>query len=360
MGGTAFEQSVLDTIRIGARLTMHDPWFVIRGARLLWRQRSAAQRRRRQKAAGVRVPPFLIFSITERCNFRCAGCYANLLHRSERPELTAEKVEAILGEARDLGVSVILIAGGEPFLRPRLLDLTASVPEILFLLFTNASRLDRSAIERLCRQPHVIPILSIEGDEQRTDARRGVGTHARVLDAMERLRRAHAFFGTAMTLTSENFDTATDRQHLEDLQVRGCRLFYYINYVPVEPGTDALQLSVHQVEELERRLEAYRRSMPALFIAFPHDEAAFGGCLAAGRGFLHINAFGDVEPCPFSPYSDSNLNEMPLRDALGSPLFRRILESGVDLNERDGRCALWKRREWVLGLLESEEESGSP
>jgi len=162
-----------------------------------------------------------------------------------------------------------------------------------------------------------------------------------------------------MTLTRENFEVATRRAHLFDLQARGCRLFYYINYVPVEPGTEALELSARQVEELERRLAAYRRSMPALFIAFPHDEAAFGGCLAAGRGLVHVNAFGDVEPCPFSPYSDSNLNEMSLERALASPLFRRILESGVDLDERDGRCALWKRRDWVRGLLETGAESRS-
>ena len=65
-----------------------------------------------------------------------------------------------------------------------------------------------------------------------------------------------------------------------------------------------------------------------------------------------VNAYGDVEPCPFSPFSDTNLNETPFSDALASPLLQAILQSGVVLDETDGRCALWKRREWVEGLLD--------
>ena len=121
--------------------------------------------------------------------------------------------------------------------------------------------------------------------------------------------------------------------------------------MPVEPGTEILQLSPGQVADLERRLDELRRRLPAIFIAFPHDEIALGGCLAAGRGFLHINAYGDVEPCPFSPYSDTCLAETSFREALDSPLLQSILNSGVVLDETDGQCALWKRRDWVSSLL---------
>jgi len=45
------------------------------------------------------------------------------------------------------------------------------------------------------------------------------------------------------------------------------------------------------------------------------------GCLAAGNGFVHINSKGDVEPCAFCHYSDSNIHEVSLLDALRSPFF---------------------------------------
>ena len=88
----------------------------------------------------------------------------------------------------------MLIAGGEPLLREGLLDLTAQTPEILFLLFTNATLLDDATVEKLKTQPHVVPILSLEGDETFTDARRGPvlrwrdGCHA-TLEGQTRLLR---------------------------------------------------------------------------------------------------------------------------------------------------------------------------
>ena len=353
----AFEATIFDELRTATRITLHDPRFAFRGLRLLQRQRRAARIRATHQLAGTHVPPFLIYSVTDRCNFDCAGCYAKLLHRHDRPEVSDERVRGILREARDLGVSVMLLAGGEPLLRANLLDFTAEFPEILFLLFTNGSLIDDAVIDRLREQPHVVPVLSIEGDETLTDRRRGRGTYDHVMAAMGRLRKRRVFFGTSTTLTSENYDLHLDKRHLRELIRRGCRLFYSINYVPVQPGTDHLQLEPEQVRDLERRLIRYRRSLPAIFIAFPHDEIALGGCLAAGRGFLHINAYGDVEPCPFSPYSDTNLVLTSFADALASPLFQKILGSGGVLDETDGRCALWKRRDWVAGLL---EQGGSP
>jgi MoaA/NifB/PqqE/SkfB family radical SAM enzyme len=346
----AFEASLFDVLRTGLRITRGSPRLAARAIRLLWRQKRAAGLRDRAELRGVHVPPFVICSVTGRCNLQCAGCYANLLHRKDEPELTPDRTAKFLEEAKDLGVSVMLLAGGEPLLRHDLFDQIARRPEILFLLFTNGSLLDEAHIERLRRMHHVIPVLSLEGGEAETDERRGGGTYEHVTAAMDRLAVRGTFFGTSATLTRRNFDLATDEAHLQELMARGCRLFYFINYVPVAPGTDDLQLDEAQVAELERRLARYRRSLGALFIAFPHDEMALGGCLAAGRGFVHVNAYGAVEPCPFSPYSDSDLTEISFEQALRSPLFRAIRDSGT-LDEADGRCALWKKREWVKGLV---------
>jgi len=356
----AFEATIFETLRIALRITVHDPRFAARAVRLLWRQRRAAKVRQRHEDAGTHVPPFVIYSVTGRCNLDCAGCYDKLLHRADRPELTDAEMRRVLEEARELGVSIMLLAGGEPLLREGLLDQIADFPEILFLLFTNGSLLDRDKVARLRALRHVVPVLSIEGGESHTDDRRGAGTHEYVMAAMDRLREQRVFFGTSTTLTRDNFDLVLSEPHLRDLIRRGCRLFYSINYVPVEPGTEHLQLEPEQVQHLEERLATLRSRLPAIFIAFPHDEVALGGCLAAGRGFVHLNAYGDVEPCPFSPYSDANLLDTSFKDALASPLLQAILRSGVVLDETDGRCALFKRRAWVEQLLEETSRPPGP
>lgn len=348
----AFETSIADMLRTALRIWRRTPGFATRSIRLLRQQHAAADKRTRSEERGVHVPPFVIYSITAKCNLNCEGCYANILHRSDRPELAYDRVQQLLAEAVDLGISIMLVAGGEPFMREGLLELMADRPEILFLLFTNGTLLDDEKISRLKDQKHVLPILSLEGDEDLTDSRRGLGTHEYILDSMEKLRDAKIFFGTSITLTRDNLDRATGESLVGELIERGCRLFFYINYVPVKPDTEQKIISMDQVKTLRQRIEDYSARLPALFVAFPEEEVRLGGCLAAGRGFIHINAYGDVEPCPFSAYSDSNVAQLSLEQSLNSLLFTRILDSGVILDESDGQCALWKHRQWVEALLE--------
>jgi len=71
-----------------------------------------------------------------------------------------------------------------------------------------------------------------------------------------------------------------------------------------------------------------------------------------GKGFIHINAEGDVEPCPFAPYSDTNLINSTLKEALQSDFLRKIRQSHEHLSETEGGCALWIKREWVKSVLD--------
>ena len=54
---------------------------------------------------------------------------------------------------------------------------------------------------------------------------------------------------------------------------------------------------------------------------FQNDAEYVGGCIAGGRNYLHINAAGDVEPCVFIHYSNVNIHDCSLLDALKSPIF---------------------------------------
>ena len=54
---------------------------------------------------------------------------------------------------------------------------------------------------------------------------------------------------------------------------------------------------------------------------FWNDGEYVNGCIAGGRDYLHINANGDIEPCAFIHYADSNIKEKTLLEAYQSPLF---------------------------------------
>ena len=71
-------------------------------------------------------------------------------------------------------------------------------------------------------------------------------------------------------------------------------------------------------EELDHVI---RQAKPLFTLDFWNDGEYAGGCLAGGRRYLHINANGDMEPCAFIHYSDSNIRNKKLLEALQSPLF---------------------------------------
>jgi MoaA/NifB/PqqE/SkfB family radical SAM enzyme len=295
----------------------------------------------------------MIASITHRCNLRCKGCYAWAQHALPELEIemSASKLRDVIAEAKELGTSIVLLAGGEPLTRPEIFDITREFPEIIFPLFTNGTMIDEELIKQLKKQRNVIPVVSLEGRRKETDARRGHGTYDRVLGMMEMMKKEGIFFGTSITLTRKNFESATDDYFVHSLIEAGCRLFFFIDYVPVEPGTESLTLTDGQRHVESQVIAMFRAELPALFIAFPGDEEMYGGCLAAGRGFIHINPEGRVEPCPASPYSDSSVNEKSLKEALQSPLLTAIRESGADLHETGSGCALFNKQEWVRSLI---------
>jgi MoaA/NifB/PqqE/SkfB family radical SAM enzyme len=294
----------------------------------------------------------MIISVTQACNLRCKGCYAQAMHRPAEPELEDARLAGVVDEAQALGIAIILLAGGEPLTRPALLDITARHPGIIFPLFTNGLLIDAPLAQTLAHQPHVVPVVSLEGLQAETDARRGLGTFNGTGRAMAHLQQAGVYFGASVTVTTQNLDTVTGEAFIRRLNRAGCRLFFFIDYVPVEPGSEALVLSTAQRLEMAGRIERLHRRVPGLYVSFPGDEERFGGCLAAGRGFVHVSAQGRLEPCPFSPYADTTLADTPLREALKSRLLRKIRENPEHLGELSGGCALWQRRDWVKGLAD--------
>ena len=124
--------------------------------------------RARQQAAGVRVPPFLILSVTSRCNLRCSGCYAaavgTVTSTPARPGLGLEEWRRVVAEAAGLGVMAFIVAGGEPFLLPGIVDLFREFPDRLFLVFTNGTALKPEDLEALKKLSNIVVVVSLEGD----------------------------------------------------------------------------------------------------------------------------------------------------------------------------------------------------
>ncbi len=55
-------------------------------------------------------------------------------------------------------------------------------------------------------------------------------------------------------------------------------------------GTDEWILTDRQRKDLLLNRNSLRKEFKALFITVPGDEEEIGGCMSAGKGFIHINA----------------------------------------------------------------------
>lgn len=347
----AFNRSVVDLFRQAVRVSLKHPAQAAYFIRTIRYQRQAARLRDQWEERGLHVPPFMICSVTNRCNLNCAGCYNKAQGRAADGEMSEAKLREVLAEARELGISIALLAGGEPLVREDILRLTGEFPQLIFPVFTNGMLIDETTIQTLKRQRNVVPVLSVEGHAGDTDGRRGGGISARLRQLTDTFKREDLFFGVSLTVRRQNLDTVLDEGFCREQIAQGCKLFFYVEYVPVEGGTEDWVLTQDQRDRLVETVADLRERLPALFIAFPGDEAEMGGCLAAGRGFIHISAQGDVEPCPFAPFSDASLQNMTIREALGSPLLRALRENRDGLHDVSGGCALFNKREWVEKIM---------
>ena len=317
-------------------------------------KRAAAAREQRAKA-GKHIPSFLIASITNRCNLHCAGCYARANSICDDADtsalLTDEEWRRIFEEAASIGVSFCLLAGGEPMMRRGVLEYAAKQRDILFPIFTNGTLLSEHMLDLIDQNRNLVPIVSIEGDELQTDARRGTGTHAKLAANMKRMREKGILFGVSVTLTTENIQSVTSDAFLTDLRARGAKIAFFVDYVPADAGTEALAPGERERDYLSRRLDELRTCADGMiYVSFPGDEQYSEGCLAAGRGFFHINPTGGAEPCPFSPVSDTNLKHTTLLGALDSPLFTRLRASELLSGHHNGACALFGKDEELAAM----------
>ena len=354
--GAYLTDGVEQIVKGAVKATLSDPRESAFMARFALSSREAARKRAKAAAEGEDIPPFLIASITSFCNLHCSGCYSRHNHActDDAPvdQLTGEDWDKLFAEAKELGISFILLAGGEPLLRKDVIEAAGNYPEILFPVFTNGMLLGDRYIKLFDKKRNLLPVLSIEGRQEKTDERRGGGVYDGVKAAMKRIEENRLIFGASVTVTTANLREVTSQAFLDELRDSGCKVVIYVEFVPVTEESRDLAPGDAEREYLNDRLNEIRGECDDMvFISFPGDEKASGGCLAAGRGFFHINSHGGAEPCPFSPYSDINVKNTSLRQALRSPLFTALREQHVLTEEHSGGCVLFEKKDAVEALL---------
>lgn len=268
------------------------------------------------------IPWAILLDPTSACNLHCTGCWA--AEYGNKLNLSFEEIDSIIRQGKDMGVYMYIYTGGEPLVRKKdIIRLCEKHNDCIFLCFTNGTLIDEAFADEMLRVKNFVPAISLEGFGEATDSRRGIGVYEKVLSAMEILRGKKLLYGISSCYTSVNWDSITAEDYYDMLIEKGAYFIWYFHYMPV--GNDAspeLLPTPEQRKQVYRRIRDYRSRKPLFAMDFQNDAEFVGGCIAGGRRYFHINANGDVDPCVFVHYSDSNIREKTLLEAMRSPLFQ--------------------------------------
>ncbi|MBM3136492.1 MAG: radical SAM protein, partial [Chloroflexi bacterium] len=215
--------------------------------------------RRFQAENGCRPPLLITVSPGHACNLHCTGCYAN--SGPGTAKLPWSILDRVVTEAKALwGIPLVTFSGGEPLAYRSegkdVLDIVQKHADLLYLMFTNGTLIDKETAARLARLGNLTPAISVEGLRSRTDAWRGAGTFDRVLQAMAHLREAGVPFGISVTVTRANCQEVLADEFLDFFFAQqGAFYGFLFHYMPI--GRHA---SLEAMMTPEQRIAFWRRT----------------------------------------------------------------------------------------------------
>jgi MoaA/NifB/PqqE/SkfB family radical SAM enzyme len=279
------------------------------------------KRKKLRETLQQQIPFAVLMDPTSACNLECLGCWANDYAKTD--SLSFDLMDRIIREGKELAAYVYLFSGGEPLIRKKeIIRLCEKHPDCFFLAFTNGTLIDEEFAAEVARVGNFVPAFSIEGFEEMTDFRRGMGTYNKVIQAMDLMHSYGNMFGFSAAYHRLNSEVIVSDEFIDLMLEKGANFGWYFTYMPV--GSDAhpeLIVTPEQREYMYHTLRAARKKRPMFLLDFWNDGEYINGCIAAGRQYLHINARGDVEPCAFIHYSNVNIRDSSLVEALRQPIF---------------------------------------
>jgi len=303
--------------------------------------------------SGLASPCTVVIEPTDRCNLNCPGCYAKSTR--DGSDLPYEGLTEIVEQVIDLGVTLITISGGEPFIREKadrtLTRLAGRFNDRGFLVYTNGTMIDEPIAERLGSVGNIFPAISVEGFEHQTDARRGRGIYEQNREARRMLADRGVMCGFSATVTKENAEAICTDEFIDLRIAEGDMFGWFFLFQPIgrAPRTDLMPTGEQRALLRETVLRWRTEDRPIFLGDFWNDGPLVGGCIAGGRYYFHIYGNGDISPCVFAPVVCGNIFDIvegrspheSLKDFVrNDPVFKAYRREQEQITDRSRPCLL--------------------
>ncbi|RKZ79545.1 MAG: hypothetical protein DRQ35_04060, partial [Gammaproteobacteria bacterium] len=116
--------------------------------------------------------PVVIWNLVRRCNLACKHCYSISADVDFPGELSTQQVFNVMDDLKKFKVPVLILSGGEPLLRPDMLELSRHAKAMGFYvaLSTNGTMIDESNIKEIADVGYDYLGISIDGMRETHDA----------------------------------------------------------------------------------------------------------------------------------------------------------------------------------------------
>ncbi len=153
--------------------------------------------------------PVVVWNTTRACNLNCIHCYAKAVHQSHDSELTTEEGFNLIDDLATFGVPVLLFSGGEPLLRPDLIELISysASKGIRAVISTNGTLITEEKAILLKNAGVSYAGISLDGLEHVNDHFRGVeGAFQKALNGIKNCQKVELKVGFRFTINKLNID----------------------------------------------------------------------------------------------------------------------------------------------------------
>jgi 12,18-didecarboxysiroheme deacetylase len=151
--------------------------------------------------------PVVVWNVGRRCNLRCIHCYSHSRDIAYAGELSTAEGERLIDDLADFGVPVLLFSGGEPLLRPDILELISRARRrnVRAVISTNGTLIDDRLAARLKEVDLSYVGVSLDGLMDTNDRFRGIpGAFAQALAGIRTCLRAGIKVGLRFTVNRQN------------------------------------------------------------------------------------------------------------------------------------------------------------
>ncbi len=261
------------------------------------------------EAGAQGIPLSASIELTERCNLGCVHCYlgdqAALRSQRERELSTGQWLD-VLDQIADCGCLRLLITGGEPLLRQDFAAVFEHAKRLglLVTVFTNGTLVDDTTSELFHRlPPYAVEITLYGATAQTYEAITGVpGSFLRCMGGIKSLRALGVELGLKAILMGPN---KHEIHLIADLaRSLGTRRFRFDSEIQGAFGGDHSPLDVrlepHEAVRFELACPETKTALQDYFhrrqgLEPSHPELLYG--CGAGRSGIHVNPYGQLQPC---------------------------------------------------------------